>query len=338
MTELGEVRVRSGEYRAAPPQRGERVWHYVLHPRDFVVTLGDYIRRVWVQSSEDNVFFLAGGVAFNILLAAVPFVLLIVTGLASVLNRRVAFASAEVWSFLQRLLPPMSDVTSRSLHDLLDSILKTRGSIGLWSAIGFIWFTTRLFGSLRTVLAEVFDIEHERGIVLGKLFDLRITIVATFLLVAYFVVSVYLALARTRGTALLEAFGLQQDVLSRFEYWSGRAIAFVFVVTAFYAVYRYLPNRKIRVQQALVGAMSTGVLFEIARNVYTLITQRFDPGSLYSGTLYAVISIVFWVYYAALVFIIGGEVAQVNELRRQLRVQRETFDQPSRPRATPRPA
>ncbi|MFN8581509.1 MAG: YihY/virulence factor BrkB family protein [Gemmatimonadaceae bacterium] len=204
---------------------------------------------------------------------------------------------------------------------------RTRGSIGFWSAIGFVWFTTRLFGSLRTVLAEVFDIEHERGIILGKLFDLRITVVATLLLVIYFVLSIYLALARTRGVALLEAVGLQPDVLSRFEYWSGRSIAFVFVVTAFYAVYRYLPNRRIRVRQALVGALSTGVLFEIARNVYTVITRRFDPGSLYSGTLYAVISIVFWVYYAALVFIIGGEVAQVNELRRQLRLQRETFDE-----------
>jgi membrane protein len=305
----------------------------VRHPREFPATLGDYIRRVWLQSGEDNIFFLAGGVAFNILLVAVPFVVLVVTALASVLNRRVAFATAEVWTFLQRLLPSMSAATSETLHALLDGILAARGSVGIWSAIGFVWFTTRLFGSLRTVLAEVFDIEHERGIVLGKLFDLLITVLATFLLVVYFAISVFLALAQTRGAALLEAVGLQQDILSRFEYLLGRVLAFVVVVAAFYALYRYLPNRRIRVQQALVGALSTGVLFEIAKNVYGILTRRFDPSSLYTGTLYAVISIVFWVYYAALVFIIGGEVAQVNELRRQLRVQRETFDEPSMPSA-----
>lgn len=331
--EAGIRRVRTGEHPATPFHLPRRPWrdrllHAVLHPGESVAVVWEYIRRVWVESGEDNVFFLAGGVAFNILLAAVPFVLLVVTSLAYVLNRRVAFASAEVWSFLERLLPSMAPEASEAVRALLNSILTTRGALGIWSAVGFIWFTTRLFGSLRSVLAEVFDIEHERGIVSGKLFDLRITLVATLLLVIYFALSAYLALARTRWSELLITVGLAQDTLGRFEYAVGRAIAFAVVVTAFYALYRYLPNRKIRTQQALVGALSTGVLFEIARNVYTFITQHFDPGSLYTGTLYAVISIVFWTYYAALVFLIGGEVSQVHELRRQLRMQRETFDDP----------
>jgi len=36
--------------------------------------------------------------------------------------------------------------------------------------------------------------------------------------------------------------------------------------------------------------------------------------------------IVFWVYYAAMIFILGGEVGQVYELRRVRRLQRETFE------------
>ena len=43
--------------------------------------LRDYVKRVWDNSGEDNIFFLAGGIAFNILLAAVPFFLLLVSGL-----------------------------------------------------------------------------------------------------------------------------------------------------------------------------------------------------------------------------------------------------------------
>ena len=39
----------------------------------------------------------------------------------------------------------------------------------------------------------------------------------------------------------------------------------------------------------------------------------------------AIVIIVFWVYYAGLIFILGGEVAQVYELRRVRRRQREVF-------------
>ena len=60
----------------------------------------------------------------------------------------------------------------------------TRGSITIYSSIGFVWFSTRLFGSLRTVLASVFDIESERGIIAGKIFDVKITVVSTLLFVA----------------------------------------------------------------------------------------------------------------------------------------------------------
>ncbi|MEP7346513.1 MAG: YihY/virulence factor BrkB family protein [Gemmatimonadaceae bacterium] len=341
MSTSGSGRARTGDHRAIlrpplpQPRTGERLVYLLLHPRELASTLADYAARVWNNSGEDNVFFLAGGVAFNILLAAVPFVLVVMSGLAYVLNRRVAFASDEVWFFIQALLPPMDAKTTEPLRALLDSILSARGSIGIWSAIGFVWFAARLFGSLRTVLAEVFDIETERGIVLGKIFDLRITVISSTLLITSFALSAYLAIGRTRGAAMFDAIGLPAEVLGQLEYAMGRVIAFVFVVTAFYGLYRYLPNRKIRWKQAFVGALTAGVLFEIARNVYTIFTGRFDPGSLYTGTLYVIVSVVFWVYYAALVFIIGGEVAQVHELRRQLRMQRETFDDLPRPQTPP---
>src|SRR4029079_14043340 len=48
-------------------------------------TLRDYIKRVWDNSGEDNVLFLAGGIAFNLILAAVPFVLLLAAGVTYLL-------------------------------------------------------------------------------------------------------------------------------------------------------------------------------------------------------------------------------------------------------------
>jgi membrane protein len=298
--------------------------------RPLLVRLGwairDYAKRVWDNSGEDNIFFLAGGIAFNIILAAVPFFLLLVSGLATLLNHSAEVSFGEALALVDRLLPPHAETGESPLHKLLYDAMQLSGRIGLYSAIGFVWFSTRLFGSLRSVLADVFDIESERGIVGGKIFDIQITILATLIVAAYTFLSAYLAIASTRGSAVLREFGIRDEVMGRVEYGFGRLVAFAFIAFMFFALYKFLPNRKIRWQTALTGALSTAVLFEIARNLFTAYVTSFNPGSLYSGTLYALIVIVFWVYYAALIFILGGEVAQVYELRRVRRLQRETFE------------
>ena len=289
-------------------------------------TLRDYAKRVWDNSGEDNIFFLAGGIAFNILLAAVPFVLLLVSGLATLLNHSADETLTDVTAIIDSLLPPHAETSESPVHKLLIDIIRARGAVGVYSAVGFVWFSTRLFGSLRNVLADVFDIESDRGIVSGKIFDIQITIMATLLLVAYTALSAYLALATTRGVQLVERLGIRADVMGTLEYAFGRLIAFAFVATMFFALYKFLPNRKIRSQTAWIAALFSGVMLEIAKNVFTAYVAEFNPGSIYTGTLYALVIIVFWIYYAAMIFILGGEVGQVHELRRVRRLQRETFE------------
>jgi len=290
-------------------------------------TLRDYAKRVWDNSGEDNIFFLAGGIAFNILLAAVPFVLLLVSGLATLLNHSADETFADVTAIIDSLLPPHAETTQSPVHGLLIDAIRARGAVGTYSAIGFIWFSTRLFGSLRSVLADVFDIETERGIIQGKLFDIQITVMATLLLVAYTALSAYLALATTRGIEIFERLGIRADVMGTVEYVFGRLVAFTFVALMFFALYKFLPNRRIRWQTALVAAVFTSGMFEIAKNLFTAYVAEFNPGSLYTGTLYALVIVVFWVYYAAMIFILGGEVGQVYDLRRVRRLQRETFEE-----------
>jgi membrane protein len=288
-------------------------------------TARDYAKRVWDNSGEDNIFFLAGGIAFNLLLAAVPFMLLLVAGLAMILNQPTSASSAEVNAFLDRLMPPHSENTASPIHQLLDDIVKAKGAIQIWSAVGFIWFTTRLFGSLRSVLAEVFDIEQDRGIIDGKIFDIKITVIATLLFVGYTSLNAYLTIATTRGFRVLTDAGLRTEVMGQLEYSFGRLLAFVFITTMFFALYKFLPNRKIRWQTALIASTFCSVMFELARNLFTAYVKNFNPGSLYTGTLTAIVVAVVWVYYASVIFILGGEVGQVAELRRVRQMQREVF-------------
>lgn len=289
-------------------------------------TASDYLKRVWDHAAENKVLFLAGGIAFNIMLAAVPFVLLLVGGLTYLLPAiSHVDSTVAVYEFIDRLLPARSSDTARYVHTMLGDIIRTRGAVTLYSAILFVWLSTRLFGSLRSALADVFDIESERGMIQGKIFDIQITVVSTILFAMSTLVTTYLALATSRGLEVLQQAGLRKDVMSGLEYWIGRVIAFAFIAMMFFALYKYLPIRKVRTRTAWLAATFAGLLLEVARQVFHYVLGNLTPESMYGGTIAAMVIIVVWVYYAALIFLIGGEVGQVYELRRTRRLQREVF-------------
>jgi membrane protein len=288
--------------------------------------LRDYAKRVWDNSGEDNVLFMAGGIAFNILLAAVPFFLLLATGLVYLLDHAPDTTSAEVMQIVNAFLPPTPGGDDGPAARILNEVIKRSGSLGLYSAIGFIWFSTRLFGSLRTVLCQIFDIDSDRGIIAGKIFDIEITMVSSLLLVAYVSLSAYLAIATTRGVTVLKGLGLREDIMGNLEYNIGQMLAFTFIAAMFFCLYKFLPNRKIRWKTAFIASIFSTVMLEVAKRAFGAYARSFNPGSFYSGTVAALVLIVVWVYYAALLFLLGGEVAQVYELRRVRKRQREAFE------------
>jgi membrane protein len=278
---------------------------------------------VWVNSGEDNIFFLASGVAFNILLAAVPFVLLLVSGMGYFLDLSPAASLSRISVLVDRLLPAESSHMGAVIMALMNEAIRLRGTVGIVSAVTFVWFSTRLFGSLRSVLALVFDLDRDRGIIDGKIFDAKVTVVATLLVVIYTVLNAYMAIATKSGVAILGDIGVQHNAMNRFEYWTARVFEFVFVAGTFFALYRFLPARPIRIRAAMFAGTFSAVLLELAKVAFTTYLRHFNPGSLYTGTLAAIVIVIIWLYYAATIFILGAEVGQVHALRRVRRLQWE---------------
>ena len=275
----------------------------------------DYIRRIWHHSADDDLLFLASGVAFGILLAALPFALLVMSGLATLLNETPERTALSVHQLLDTLLPRHSDATEASVHALITGVLQSRGALGIWGGVGYFWFTARLFGALRSALSQVLDFGTQRGVVAGKLFDFRLTIVATVLVTGYLALTAYVAIATSRGVQLFVRLGLRSDVMSGLEYSIGRLLAFVLIVALIFLLYRFIPVRGIPTRAALAGAVTASIMFELTRVAYAALTGVLSPATIYTGTLYTIVSVVFWVYYAAIIFLIGGEVARVYEIR-----------------------
>ena len=274
----------------------------------------DYVRRIWHHSAEDDLIFLASGVAFGILLAALPFALLVMSGLATLLKATPERTALTVHQLLDTLLP-RHGASEESVHGLINGVLETRGALGIWGAVLYLWFTARLFGALRSALSQVLDFGTQRGVVAGKLHDLRLTIVATVLITGYLALTAYVAIATSRGVQFFERLGLRSDVMSGVEYAIGRLLAFILVVALIFLLYRFIPVRGIPTRAAQVGAITASIMFELTRVGYAALTGFLSPATIYTGALYTIVSVVFWVYYAAIIFLIGGEVARVYEIR-----------------------
>lgn len=284
-----------------------------------------WLRGILAKGAEDDALFLAGGVAFNILLAGVPFFLLLASGIGYAMNKSPDASTGAVSEFIQNLFPATQTGDGSLVDPVLHDAVRTRGTVGAFGAVAFVWFSTRLFGSMRSVLTRTMDVRRGHGIVWGKLFDVLLTMAAACLVVAWVGLSAYIGLARSSGVELLSRFGLHaESVMRPVLYVAGRAVAFLLSFAIFFSLYKVLPNRRVRWQQAVIGGVTSAVLFEIARNVFMIAMHRWNPASLYTGTLSALVVVVFWVYYSALIFVLGGEVSQVIERQRRTRGEHAT--------------
>lgn len=280
-----------------------------------------FVRRVYDRSADDNVLFLASGVTFGVVLAAIPFLLLLLSLPSLVLGMgEVEPFRDETLRWLWRIIPVTAPQVRQELAEQLRPIAESAGSIGLISAVAFAWFSTRLFGSIRTALDEVFDIEDPRGVLEGKWLDLQLVLASTLLLSANIAATAFLSLW---GPEWPEVLGLGGRLLRRL-------VAFVAPLATIYAmfflIYRFLPARRVTARTAAVSALFAALGFEAVKYAFSWFVANYaDYTSIFFGFT-VIVLLVLSVYYTSLLFVIGGEVGQAYHLQRIMQRQREILD------------
>ncbi len=288
------------------------------HQRGYRV--GEFARRLWVKVLEDEVFVMASAVAFNILIAAIPLALLGIGLTGYVLSTQVNDPVQAIVTLLAGNLPQTRGGVdpSGAVRRIVSGVLERRSGFTFLGALFFAWLATRLVGTLRVVLREIFDIAQSRGIVRGKLFDIQVVVVGVLLLTLNLGVTVTFEAAVTYGG---QVFGLGGTAVSAAEFFLGTAVAFASIWTLFLVVYRYLPARRIPWRAAVVAATFSSTLHEVLKQGFSWYATGVADYSSTWGNLATVAILFFWIYYESLVFILGGEIAQVYTMRKAVRLQ-----------------
>src|SRR5690606_28092350 len=103
--------------------------------------VSDFGSRVYNKAGEDDVFFLAGGIAFNFRLAAIPFLLLLVSVFGYVLQATVSDPEAAAVAYVIEILPASPRVVEFT-QEMVADVVGQRGTFGLAGVLFLVWVST----------------------------------------------------------------------------------------------------------------------------------------------------------------------------------------------------
>lgn len=207
--------------------------------------------------------------------------------------------------------------------------MENRDKLSLVAVPTFIWFSTRLFASVRTALNHIFDVAirppRRRHFVLsylfGKLRDVLMVILTLGIFLANTALSAAVGFARARGEAQFPRLGFLFGSVGR---WLPEVFGFLMALSLFFFVYKYASVRRLPAQAALVASAFAALAFELAKRLFGVYLANVAEVQGFSLDLNigAAILTVLWVYYTALVFLLGGVVAETWQLGTMQRRQR----------------
>ncbi|MFQ5550892.1 MAG: YihY/virulence factor BrkB family protein [Gemmatimonadales bacterium] len=258
------------------------------------------------MSHRDNVLFLASALSFDALLASIPLALLIISVLGFVLSGKSPDTVANI---LQMLLPAGQGAEPLTrAQGLIEGVIATRRELSLYGIPLFLVFSTRLFASVRIALNEIQGVRVRRGFLHAVGVDVLLVLITSVLFAANSLVSIPV---------------FHVSVLDRV---SGHLLASGFAIILFFVVYSLAPDEEVRWDTALVAALFVAIAFEAAKVVFSLYLAQFATINrlISHPNAIALILFVFWIYYSALIFLLGAEVGKIYD-----RYKRTTALEPS---------
>jgi membrane protein len=247
--------------------------------------------------------FLAGGVAYQLFFSLIPLLALIVGVLAFVYGPDRA--QRELVEVLRQIYPSATAQEVRIARELVDGRALSIG-IGI---VGTFLGASAVYSTIDTALAIVLGGGRKRSFLRGN--------AAAFGMVggvaALAVISFALSYGAQAAQEALEASGmnpLARVVIAIGSPAFGLAAGFVF----FYAIYRYVPRRRIPGKIVGSAALVSAVLWEVAKVAFGFFTRALGTFSAYGPIAFAA-GLLTWVYLTAVIILIGAELmkAQAKE-------------------------
>lgn len=269
--------------------------------RDFGYVAKRSVADLWANKG----FTHAAAIAYYAIVSLFPLFLLLISAVGFALK---GDSQQQVLALGSRYLPAGS---LKFVRENINAVVESRDSLTVFGLLGLIWSASLMFDAINEAVNVAWGVTHPERFLVSKLKSITMV----FLLVLFVMVSI----ALTTQAALFERFGslLLRNPLGHW-LWGlgshafsllGRAVSVILTILAFITAYLYLPRLRVNLGDVVLGAVGAGICWELSKQAFVwYVTAVADYSKVY-GSISAVLILLIWAHFSALILIWGAEFA-----------------------------
>jgi YihY family inner membrane protein len=270
-------------------------------PRDALGALGAALDRYFALALPQ----LAAGIAYRVLFSLVPLAIVLVAVFGRLVLDDALRARLIAWivGWL-----PVSVEGEASIEKAIVELGAGESVLGLLSLAAFAWAATGMMAALRNGLETAFGVERRRPAARGKVVDFLLVAGAGALVIVAIGGAVVAQVVTRFVGGVAEALGADDGSVTELARVTvPLALATLVVVV----LYRFVPSRRLRLRDAIVGGLVTGMLLLAISAASAALLEGVSKLSVVYGSITAVLVFLYSVYLYASALLFGAAVAAV---------------------------
>ncbi|QEG41753.1 YihY/virulence factor BrkB family protein [Roseimaritima ulvae] len=280
----------------------------------------EFLKQTFAEFSKNRCSTLAAALAYYTAFALPPLLYLLLTLLT--FGMSVMYDSEQAEQKAQAVLTSQAAelLGNQAVSDQITTILDNhQESQGQWwktllSFAGILVGATGVVAALQAALNQVWEVKPDpeetgiKDVIVKRVFSLGMILGLGFLLLVSLIVSSVLA---GIGESVGGWIGMSETVVAVVHF----VVQALVVMVIFAAIFRYMPDADVRWKDVLVGAAITTALFLLGRWAMQLYFSYSDPGAQLGAAAASLAVLLVWVYYTAMIVLLGAEATQVYAVR-----------------------
>ena len=254
------------------------------------------VSRYVTKILKDDIFGLSAEMAFYLLTAFFPFIILLF------------IIATNVSEQMQNLLLNLIHALPTDAEEIIMSmLLNFTGSITIvvTSAFLALWCTSNVINTVKKALNRFYGINETRSFLETRLMSLFFALIIILIIILSFALIIF-----GEGTGILLRYLNYFSSLGAQRVWNrSRYIVIICVfLVSISAMFKVLPNKRLKLSSVIGGSALTTAAWCVASWGFAFYVNNFSRYHVIYGSLAGVIILTTWVYMSGFVILAGGEL------------------------------